>query len=79
MWRMVRHKLDSVNDFARKGYNLRITCQGCGHVVDASATTMMQDLIRRRCSRSIYVLERRLKCGECGARKARITATTAEF
>lgn len=76
---MVRHKLDSVNQFARQGYNLRITCEGCGRVVEASAVLMMQELSARRASQSIEKLEERARCRECGHRGATITACEIGF
>ena len=76
---MVRHKLDSVSDFARQGYNLRLTCNGCGRVVEASAPLMMQELSRRHASQSIAKLEERAKCQECGHRGASITACEINF
>ena len=76
---MVRHKLDSVNNFARAGYNLRITCNGCGRVIEASAVHMMQELAQHRASMSIERLENRARCRECGHRGATVTACEINF
>ena len=76
---MVRHSLDSVNEFARQGYNLRICCNGCGRVIEASALEMMQELHRRRASQSIDRLEDRAKCRQCGHRGATITPCEINF
>lgn len=76
---MVRYKLDSVNDFARQGYNLRFTCYGCGRVVEASAVHMMQELAKRHASQSVASLEERARCQQCGHRGAAITACEASF
>jgi primosomal protein N' len=76
---MVRHKLDSVSDFARQGYNLRIRCQACEHVVDASAMLMMQEIHRKRRSQQIASVERALNCSNCGERKAHVTPVPCEF
>jgi hypothetical protein len=76
---MVRHKLDSVNDFTRQGCNLRITCDGCGRVVEASAVHMMQELQQRGASQSIAKLEERAKCQQCGHKGAAITACEINF
>ena len=76
---MVRHSLDSVNEFARRGYNLRITCGGCGRIIEANAVHMMQELAQRRASMSIARLEERAKCRECGHRGATITACEVSF
>lgn len=76
---MVRHKLDSVNEFARQGYNLRIVCAGCGHVTVASAIEMMQVIAARKLSLRIDALERRLKCSRCGQRGATVSAVEREL
>ena len=71
---MVRHKLDSVNDFARQGYNLRFTCDRCGRVVEVGAVRMMQELAQRHASQSIARLEERAKCRHFGHKGAAISA-----
>ncbi|WP_271077895.1 hypothetical protein [Aurantiacibacter sp. MUD61] len=76
---MVRHKLDSVNAFARQGYDLRIRCMACEHVKDASAVEMMLKLGERRLSMSIEALEDRLKCQTCGERRAHISPVPIDF
>jgi hypothetical protein len=76
---MSRQRLETVSDLARAGYNLRITCVACGHVIDASAIEMMRDLHARRASLSIEVIERRAKCSNCGERRASIRAVIAEW
>ena len=76
---MARHKLDSINDFARQGYNLRIRCLRCDYTVDAEAVSFMQDVYRHRGPRRIEDLEPRMKCGECGHRGAIISPTAREF
>lgn len=76
---MVRHKLDSVNECARRGYNLRITCDGCGRAVEANAVLMMQELHRHGAGMSIAKLEDRAKCRECGHRGATIMPCEINF
>tara|TARA_B100000678_G_scaffold52318_1_gene41783 strand:- start:1777 stop:2049 length:273 start_codon:yes stop_codon:yes gene_type:complete len=78
-WGMVRHKLDSVNECARRGYNLRIVCLGCGRTVEANAILMMQDLHARRASMSLDALERRAKCVACGHRGATVVPCEINF
>lgn len=75
----MRFSLDSVNDFSRRGYNLRITCDKCGHAIEASAVLMQQELFRRKVSRSIALLEERMKCSRCGHRGAAITPCEISF
>ena len=55
---MVRHKLDSVSDFSRQGYNLRIRCLGCERVIDANAIIVSLELGKRGASRNIDNLEK---------------------
>ena len=76
---MVRHRLDSVNECARRGYNLRIVCDGCGRVVETNAVVMMQQLHALRASMSLDVLERRAKCRTCGHRGASVTPCEIDF
>ncbi|KRA81632.1 hypothetical protein [Altererythrobacter sp. Root672] len=68
---MVRHRLDSLSDFARKGFHLRVECQSCKHVVIADPAVLSMEV---RGKKDITGIERRMRCGECGERKARITA-----
>lgn len=77
--RMVRHKLDSVNECARRGYNLRITCRGCHRSIEANAVLMMQELAQRGGSMALEKLEERAKCQECGHRGATITPYDVNF
>jgi hypothetical protein len=75
--RMVRHKLDSVNECARRGYNLRIICGGCQRVVEANAVLMMQTL--RGQSMALHKVEERAKCSECGHRGATVMPCEINF
>ena len=74
---MVRHKLDSVNECARRGYNLRIICGECERVVEANAVLMMQTL--RGQSMALHKLEERAKCSECGHRGATVMPCEINF
>lgn len=76
---MVRHSLDSVNEFARRGYNLRIICNGCGRVIEASAVLLMQELAQRGAPLCIARLEERARCRECRYKGATITACEISF
>ena len=76
---MVRHKLDSVNECARRGYNLRITCGGCGRVIEANAVHMMQEIGLRGGSMALARLEERAKCRECGHRGATVMPCEVNF
>lgn len=65
-------KTDSINQFARRGYLVRVTCTVCGHQQLKHPVEMMQALHSRKISLRVEVVERHLKCSECGARAARI-------
>ena len=69
-------RLDTVNDCARKGYNLRIRCLACGHVVDASAALMAMQLRRQV---SLKAFEDRVTCSRCGKRNGHVVPVEAEF
>ena len=70
--RMARHKLDSVNEFARRGYWLRILCETCQHETHANPIAIMGELHARRASLAIDRLEDRLRCSACGKAGARV-------
>lgn len=76
---MVRHKLDSVNECARKGYDLRITCRSCGRSSEVSAVIMMQELAKRSASMALTEIERRAKCRICHHRGATVMPTEIDF
>ena len=76
---MVRHKLDSVNECARRGYNLRITCNGCGRVIEASSVHMMQEMHGHRGGMKLSSLEERARCSECGHRGAMVRPCEVNF
>ena len=67
---MERIRLDSINDFARQGYLVRVTCNACGNVSDRNPIELMRELHERRISLAIDTLEHRMKCAACGARQA---------
>ena len=45
---MGRIKLDTITDLARRGYDAKITCSGCGHVSHWNAIELADELSRRR-------------------------------
>ena len=76
---MAGHKLDSVHECARRGYNLRITCGGCDRAIEANAVLLMQELGRRGEGLALRRLEERAKCRECGHRGATILPCEVNF
>jgi len=75
---MGRSKLDTVSDFARQGYFVRVTCVKCGKVSDWNAIELMGELYRRRISMAVEQVEKRLRCSTCGARQARLQPALAK-
>jgi ribosomal protein S27E len=64
-------RLDSISDYSRHGFNLRVVCQGCGHaaVVDSLALSLARSKARK--SRDIGAIERDLRCRVCGSRRVK--------
>ena len=75
---MGRHRLDSISDFARQGYAVRVTCD-CGNVSDWNAVLLMGELHKRRRSLAIEAVERSLKSFACGKREATITPVMIDW
>lgn len=65
---MSRKRLDTLDDLARAGYSLRVTCEACGHVVVMDANALRERCIKARISRHLHEVERRLKCSNCSGR-----------
>jgi hypothetical protein len=61
-------RLDSISDYSRHGFNLRVVCQGCGRaaVVDSLALSMARSQAGK--SRDMGAVQRDLKCSACGLR-----------
>ena len=75
---MGRMRLDTVSDFARRGYNLRITCGSCSRVVEANAVLFKLELKGDRAKWPIERIAARLTCS-CGHRGAKIEACQITF
>ncbi|QQN73893.1 hypothetical protein [Croceicoccus sp. YJ47] len=67
----MRIKLETISDFARRGYRIRISCR-CGHVVVHEPLALLRALPRNMSPR-IEAIEDRLKCSNCGARGGAIS------
>ena len=64
---MSSKRLDSVADYHRHGFDLRVVCLGCGRVIVLDSLELTQALSRANRSRDMAAVERRLRCGECGS------------
>lgn len=67
-------RLDSINDYARQGYDLRVTCRGCGRVVVLDSARLATSCGNDRHSRDISAIQARLSCRECGGRDVKCGA-----
>ncbi|WP_156170095.1 hypothetical protein [Aurantiacibacter luteus] len=76
---MTRSKLDSINEFARQGYLVRVTCANCHHVAELNPVLLMQQLHMGRKSMEVERLERQMRCRLCQHRGARISAASPDF
>jgi len=61
-------RLDSISDYRRHGFDLRVTCKGCGRVIVLDAHNLSMKMSDQHRSRNMVSIERRLKCSECGSR-----------
>ena len=68
---MARIRLDTLADYHKHGFDLAVTCRACGHEV-----VLVPDyFFARGALGGVEQLERRLRCGRCRARAARISST----
>ncbi len=63
----MRQRLDSLNECARRGYRVKITCGNptCGRVVTTDPVVLMEKCHRRRIPMDLDKVAQRLKCGWC--------------
>lgn len=69
---MSSKRLDTISDFTRHGYRLRVDCKACGRlaIIDPLEITMLCQ--RRNWSKQIGAVEQQLRCSKCGSRDVRI-------
>lgn len=69
---MSSKRLDSLSDYARHGYKLRVDC-ACGRVVMLDPHELLGVVLERGWSSySLEGLAMRLRCQRCGKRPSRI-------
>ena len=61
-------RLDKISDYARHGFNLQAVCRRCGHTSVLDSRAVSTDCIKKRLSRDMEAVRRRLRCGDCGHR-----------
>ncbi len=65
---MSSKRLDSISDYARHGYRLRVDCRNCGHAGLLDARELTALCSKRGWNRDVFSLEKRLRCSNCGGR-----------
>jgi len=67
--RVSTKRLHTTGDLVRHGIPLTVRCRACGH--EAALRGMMLDRLckERDWDRDLPSVRRRLRCGQCGARK----------
>ena len=75
---MVRHRVDTLNDAARQGYEVKVVCQSCGREQRLDPAVMMARLHGRGLSLRFEAIEERARCSACGARRAHVTPAFPE-
>lgn len=65
-------RLDSLGDYFRHKYRVRIECRACNRVVIKEPLGLL-DLCRNRgWGHQLGEVERRLRCSKCGSREVRL-------
>lgn len=64
-------RLDQISDYARHGFDLRVTCLGCGRVIVVDSQALSAKCHRENRSRMMGAIEARLVCGECGGKRVK--------
>ena len=64
-------RLDSIADYHRHGFNLRVVCQGCARAAVIDSLTLSMARSKARKSRDMGAIERDLRCRACGSRKVK--------
>lgn len=65
-------RLDSLGDYLRHGYRLRLECRGCNRVAIKEPLPMLEMCRKRGWGHQLPVIERRLRCSKCGSREVRL-------
>lgn len=64
-------RLDSISDYHRHGFDLRVTCLGCGRVVVIDSLKLSMACSKAHRSRQMPAIQARLACRECGGREVK--------
>lgn len=69
---MSSKRLDSLGDYVRHGYRVRLDCSMCKRTVIQSPQSMIQVCQQRKVSYQIASVQRHLKCSQCGSRNIQV-------
>jgi hypothetical protein len=69
---MSSKRLDSLGDYLRHSYRLRVDCQGCRKVAILQPLVLLETYRKRGWGNQLHEVERRLKCESCGSRDVRV-------
>ena len=69
---MSSKRLDTISDYDRHGYAMKVECRDCGHSAKLDARKISDHAVKRNLSRGIAAIEQRLRCQKCGKRNVRI-------
>ena len=69
---MSSKRLDTIADYSRHGYVLRVDCHGCKRMVLMNPLELTYLCQKRQWSRQMAAIERRLVCSQCGSRDIRL-------
>lgn len=65
-------RLDSLSDYLRHGYRLRIDCKGCGRGVIVDPFPILERCHKQGWPYTMPAIERRLRCSICGGKNLRL-------
>jgi len=69
---MSSKRLDSISDYSRHGYALRVDCRRCRRVAVLDPLQIVLQCQQRGWSKQMAALEGRLRCSRCGSRDTRL-------
>ena len=69
---MSSKRLDSIADYSRHGYALRVDCRRCRRVAVLDPLQIVLQCQQRGWSKQMAALEGRLRCSRCGSRDTRL-------
>tara|TARA_R100001129_G_scaffold181565_1_gene161047 strand:- start:2221 stop:2505 length:285 start_codon:yes stop_codon:yes gene_type:complete len=69
---MSSKRLDTIADYSRHGYALRVDCRRCRRVEVLHPLKITLLCQQRGWSKQMFALERRLRCSQCGSREVRL-------